>query len=177
MTQYEVERRANLWLEDRLPSEATLERVYGGRDYYFTINPYLRVRDMKLVFQRNLNLICPQSIQKWGVKKIEDGEVEETEKNVNALDALKILNDSLGKPKVIVEGCRREYSLRDLRVCSDYVMNLGFWTEVEKVTKSKEENGQALREVELAFESFGVKKDQLVKELYPELLLKKQNSM
>lgn len=56
-------------------------------------------------------------------------------------------------------------------------MNLGFWTEVEKVTKSKEENGQALREVELAFESFGVKKDQLVKELYPELLLKKQNSM
>ena len=73
-----------------------------------------------------------------------------------------------------LEGCRREYSLRDLRVCNDYVTNLGFWTEIEKISNSKEENGNVLREVVEAFESLGVKESQLTSEIYPVLLYKKQ---
>ena len=172
---YEIERRVNLWLEDRLPSEAKLERVYGGRDYYFTSSsPFLRVRDMKLTYQCGLNLTCPQSIQRQGKKSIDkEGWVRETEKTVDASEALRALNERFGKPKVILEGCRREFSLGDLSVCSDYVMNLGYWTEIEKVTKSRSENSQALKKVIEAFSFMGVGKGQLVEDIYPVLLLKK----
>ena len=170
MIHYEIERRVGLKLKDRLPSEARLERVYGGTDTYFTLDPFLRVRNMQLTYPSP-----PRVIQKLGLKKIiDDGEVEETETPVDAATALKILNDSIGKPKVILEGQREEYSLRGLTVCVDNVKGLGDWTEIEKISNSKDQNGIALREVIEAFESLGVKEGQLVSDIYPVLLHKKQ---
>jgi predicted adenylyl cyclase CyaB len=170
MVHYEIERRVDLRLKDKLPSDARLERVYGGTDTYFTIDPFLRVRNMQLTYPSP-----PRSIQRLGLKKIiDDGEVEETETPVDAVTALKILNDSIGKPKVILDGHREEYSLRGLTVCVDNVKGLGDWTEIEKISSSKDQNGSALNEVIKAFESLGVKENQLTKEIYPVLLYKKQ---
>jgi len=170
MVHYEIERRVDLRLKDRLPSDARLERVYGGTDTYFTLDPFLRVRNMQLTYPSP-----PRSIQRLGLKKIiDDGEVEETETPVDAVTALKILNDSIGKPKVILDGHREEYSLRGLTVCVDNVKGLGDWTEIEKISNSKDQNGNSLREVIEAFESLGVKENQLTKEIYPTLLYKKQ---
>lgn len=170
MVHYEIERRVDLRLKDRLPSDARLERVYGGTDTYFTLNPFLRVRNMQMTYPSP-----PRSIQRLGLKKIiDDGEVEETETPVDAVTALKILNDSIGKPKVILDGHREEYSLRGLTVCVDNVKGLGDWTEIEKISSSKDQNGSALNEVIKAFESLGVKENQLTKEIYPVLLYKKK---
>ena len=164
---YEVERRVNINLKDRLPPEAELKRIYGGRDVYFTLDPFLRVRDLKLTYP------SIGSIQKLCLKKTIDGEVEEHKTPVDALGVIKILEEGIGKPKVIVEGHREEYSLKDLIVCVDNIKYLGEWTEIEKITKSKEEFDEALREVEKAFESLGISKNQLTKEIYPELLSQK----
>jgi len=169
MMHYEIERRVELKLKNRLPSDARLERIYGGTDTYFTLDPFLRVRNMQLTYPAP-----PRPIQKLCLKKIiDDDEVEETETSVDAVKALKILNDSIGKPKVVVEGNREEYSLRGLTVCIDNVKDLGDWTEIEKISRSKEENGNAIREVIEAFESLGVKENQLTSETYPVLLCKK----
>ena len=167
---YEIERRVNLKLKDRLPSDARLERVYGGSDTYFTLNPFLRVRNLQLTYPSP-----PRPIQRLSLKRIvDDGEVEETETPVDAVTALKILNDSIGKPKVIVDCQREEYSLRGLTVCADKVRGLGDWTEIEKISNSKDQNGSVLREVIKAFESLGIKENQLTSDIYPILLYKKQ---
>jgi len=173
MVHYEIERRVGLKLKDRLPSDARLERIYGGTDIYFTLNPFLRIRNMQLTYPSP-----PRYIQNLCLKKIiDDGEVEETETPVDAVTALKILNGSLGKPKVVVEGNREEYSLKGLTVCIDNIKGLGDWTEIEKISSSKEENGNALGEVVETFESLGVKESQLISDIYPVLLYKKYNKV
>jgi predicted adenylyl cyclase CyaB len=166
---YEVERRVNMNLENILPPESTLKRIYGGTDTYFSLDPFLRVRDMTLTHP------YVGHIQKVSVKRIiDDDEIEESERDIlDAPTAIKLLTESEGEPKVIIDGHRKEYSLKGLIVCIDDVKGLGKWTEIEKVTKSREENGKALIEVEEAFESLGVKKELLVKDIYPLLLFKK----
>lgn len=171
MTHYEVERRVGLNLKDRLPSDARLERVYGGVDTYFRFKPFLRVRDLKLTYPSP-----PRLIQRMGIKKIiEDGEIKEVETPVNASTALQILSETIGKPKVAVEVQREEYSLRGLTVCIDDVKNLGNWTEIEKISKSKEENANAIKEVVKTFKSIGVSEKQLTSDIYPVLLFNKQH--
>ena len=164
---YEVERRVNLNLKNRLPQESKLEKIYGGRDVYFKLDPFLRVRDLRMTYPHE------KSIQILTCKKMTDGEVEETETLIDAAAALNILNETVGKPKVVVEVQREEYSLRGLKVCIDDVVKLGNWTEIEKTTTSKEENAKALEEIEEAFELMGVSKKQLIKDIYPVLLCKK----
>jgi predicted adenylyl cyclase CyaB len=168
---YEVERRANVNLKNRLPKEAKLERIYGGTDTYFKLDPFLRVRDLILTYPSK------KPIQKMGLKKIVDGEIREIETTVNAANTLKILQETMGQPIVRVEVDREEYSLGDLRICVDNVKNLKNkdWTEVEKITHSKEENPKALEEIEKTFESMGIKREQLVNDIYPTLIFKEQN--
>jgi predicted adenylyl cyclase CyaB len=163
---YEVERRANFNLKDNLPKESALERIYGGRDYYYNIDPFLRVRDLKITHPSE------KTIQKMSLKKYTDGEIEEIETDVNARIARRILDETIGKPKVIVEAQREEYSHGGSRICVDEVKDLGSWTEVELMVGNREEIPKALDRVEKTFESMGVEKDQLVSDIYPILLLK-----
>lgn len=167
---YEVERRANVKLEDVLPPESTLKRIYGGTDTYFSLEPkFLRVRNMTLIhpYLSHIQNICEKEI-------VDDCAVKECEKDIPDAQALiKSLTESEGKPKVIIDGWRKEYSFGDLTVCVDDIKDLGNWTEIEKITKSKKESSEALREVVKAFESLGVKENQLTSELYPTMLYKK----
>ena len=165
---FEVERRYDKNLEEKLSSESKLEKIYGGSDHYFSLSQsFLRVRDLKLTYPST------KTFQMMSLKKMRDGEVEEVETPVDAVAALKILEGSIGKPKVIVTVQRKEYSLRDLKVCIDKVKDLGNWTEIEKITKNRKEMNKALREIIEAFESIGVDRSQLVKDIYPTLLYKK----
>lgn len=168
---YEIERRVlGLSLKDRFPKEAELKGIYDISDSYFTMNPFLRVRNAQQTYP------LQRPIQRLGQKRIiEDGVVEETEIPIDAESALKILSESLGKPMIVVEGHREEYSYNGLTVCDDYVNGLGKSTEIEKITNSKEENASALREVVQAFESLGVKERELSDEIYPVLLYNKQH--
>jgi predicted adenylyl cyclase CyaB len=170
---YEVERRVNMCLESALPQTSTLKRIYGGTDTYFALDPFLRVRDMTLThpYSRHIQKVCEKEI-------VGDGIVKECEADIPDAQALiKFLTEREGTPKVIIDGWRKEYSLRDLTVCVDNVKGLGNWTEIERVTKSKEENSDALREVVEAFKSLGVKENQLTSEIYPTLLFKKKSSV
>ena len=170
---YEVEKRANLKLENVLPPESKLKRVYGGTDTYFALDPkFLRVRNMMLIRPHisHIQKVCEKEIVDYGVVKESEADIQDAQYTIG------FLTESEGKPKVIIDGWRKEYLLGDLTVCVDDIEGLGPWTEIEKVTKSKEENSEALREVIEAFESLGVKENQLTSELYPTILYKKQHA-
>lgn len=141
-------------------------------DTYFSLDPFLRIREATQTYP------VKRLIQRKGFKRIvDDGIVEEAEIDIpNAKTAIFSLADKMGNPEVIVEGSRKAFSYNGLTACVDKVDFLGDYTEMEKVTNSKEENSQALREVVEALKSLGVRESQITSELYPTMLYKKFNA-
>ncbi|KXB01299.1 hypothetical protein AKJ41_01980 [candidate division MSBL1 archaeon SCGC-AAA259O05] len=45
---WEVERRVNKDLSESIPSEFSKTRVYEGKDYYFQLDPMIRLRDITI---------------------------------------------------------------------------------------------------------------------------------
>ncbi|MEM7813281.1 MAG: hypothetical protein QW548_00055 [Candidatus Aenigmatarchaeota archaeon] len=125
---YEVERRTpgHLEVPPGFVHSKTLDEI---KDYYFKIDPQVRLRYSKISF--------PQDgvSYRFTSKRKEGGEVVEFESSMGSFEAVKNGLYALANPVVVISGSRRVFynEERDMSLHLDEVDGLGKWTELEKL--------------------------------------------
>ncbi|MFP4403206.1 MAG: hypothetical protein ACOC3X_01795 [Nanoarchaeota archaeon] len=74
---------------------------------------------------------------------------------------------------VIVEGSRKQIKYNGLSFCFDDILNLGEWTEFEKIIYDKNKIKKTEGELIEIANSLGIKKNKLLKKPYPQMILEK----
>ncbi|KXA93660.1 hypothetical protein AKJ66_01505 [candidate division MSBL1 archaeon SCGC-AAA259E22] len=154
-------------LSDSIPSEFSKTRVYEGRDYYFQLDPMIRLRD--------ITIHHPQEEDVYYVsgKVRKENEVKEARVAVDNLGKWQDFFTAIfGNPKVVVSvPIRLEYKSEngEVTVNFDQVEKLGKWTEVEVCVANREDIAEALKTVRKIFKVLGYK-GEVESKTYPELL-------
>lgn len=164
---WEIERRVKEDLSGSIPAEFSKNRVYEGKDYYFQLDPMIRLRDVHVQYPRDESLF-------YFSGKVRDGsEIKEKSIQIDDLEKWQdFFRTIYGSPKVVISVTkRREYKSKDgkITINFDSVDKLGAWTEVEVCVASRKDIEIAIQMVEDTFEAMGCRA-KLISKTYPELL-------
>lgn len=134
--------------------------------YFNTSNGRLKLREGKIE-----NHLISYSRKNQSEPKLSDITLYDTSKDSEVLKEMLIKHFGI---KCVVNKKRGIYHIRNIKIHLDSVEKLGLFLEIEAIADDKNDEDKLKKQVEYYIRRFGIKKNDLIKESYSDMVLKNE---